>query len=155
MEILDGSDLNWLSLVEKMIQLSTIEVDAGYLTSKIHPNSQLTYAALATIHQYGSEKHNIPERPFISDGAVLSQQGIVQALPASYLNFLKSGNKESFKPIAKISGESIARAIAEQKFTKLSDVTLRDRKSRNNPSSLILIDEGYLINNIETDITQK
>lgn len=155
MDITRGNDLSWEELILKMNSLSNIEIDAGYLTDKIHPNSQLSYPELATIHQFGSENQNIPERPFISDGAVLSQQGIIQSLPSCYTNYLKNGSKSSFTPIAKISGQSIARAIAEQKFVKLSGITIKDRQLRNNPSTLILIDEGYLINEIETDIVQK
>ena len=155
MVIMDGDNGSWESLISKMNELDSIEIDAGYLTDHIHPNSKLSYAELATIHQYGSEKHNIPERPFISDGAVLSIDTLYQVIPESYKTFLMTGNIHSWSKVGKISAESIRRAIAEQKFTRLSNITIKERKAKGNPSTHILIEDGYLINNVEYKVNKK
>lgn len=155
MEIMDGKNGSWESLIRKMNDLSNIEIDAGYLNDHLHPNSKLSYTELATIHQFGSVEHNIPDRPFISDGAVLSIDNLYKAIPSGFGNFLLTGNIHSWDVVGKISAESIRRAIAEQKFTRLSNTTLQERRSKGNTSTHILIEDGYLINNVEYKVIKK
>lgn len=152
-----GDDGTIEEIFAKFESLDFIEVDAGYLNSEIeHPGTGTSLVEIATIQQFGSDKHNIPSRPFISDGAILSQKSIQESIQEVFFNYfkLKIGMK-SFSPIEKISRESIAKAIAEQKFVRLKDETLRIRREKGNYSEKILIDEAYLINGIESNTTRR
>ena len=152
-----GEDGSLDDLFAKFDNLDFIEIDAGFLTpNNIHPGTETPLTDIAYLQQYGSEHHMIPERPFISDGAVLSEEGIISALPTVFKNYLKLGKgMASFAPIEKVSRESIAKAIAEQKFIKLSEKTLQIRREKGNHDTTILIDEGYLINGIESKTVRR
>lgn len=150
----DDGDIN--SIFNLFEGLDKIEVEAGFLSPNvIHPGTGTPLTDIAYLQQYGSEHHMIPSRPFISDGAVLSEQGIAKSIPEVMRNYLKNGmGLSAFTPIEKVSRESIARAIAEQKFVPLSKNTIKIREGKGNHSTTILVDEGYLINGIEAKTTR-
>lgn len=155
-KILRGSDTSLDDLFKKFEAMDQIEVDAGYLAPKPHPESELNMVEIAMLQQFGSESHNIPERPFLTDGAVLSVNEINKHWHQVMRDYLV-GKKglAAFEPLARASRESIAKAIALQKFVPLSPVTLKLRRDRGNTSSKILIDTGYLINGIESKVRRR
>lgn len=152
-EILPGADTSLEELFTKILALNSVQIEAGFLTPKKHPESDLTLPEIAWIQQNGSNENNIPARPFITDGAFLSTKEIPKQMERVFYDYLV-GNKglAAFEPIAKVSRESIAKAIAMQKFKALSPITLKIRREKGNASPLILIDSAYMINNIESKV---
>ena len=152
-----GEDGSLDDLFASFAKLDFIEVDAGFLTpNDIHPGTSTPLTDIAYLQQFGSDHHMIPSRPFISDGAILSEKGILEVIPEVFKNYLKLNKGiASFAPIEKVSRESIAKAIAEQKFIKLSDKTLEIRRKKGNEDPTILVDEGYLINGIESKTVRR
>lgn len=154
-EILPGEDTDWGSIVKKMMELEYVEIEAGFLTNKRHPESDLTIPAIAAIQQYGNETNNIPARPFITDGAVIAQKEIAKKMGRVFTSYLISNvGLAVFEPIARASREGIAQAIAMQRYRPLSPVTIKIRQDRGNYSNHILIDTAHMINAIETKITK-
>lgn len=155
-EIKRGKDISLDQYFRKMLALESIEIDAGYLTNKKHPQSDISIGAIAVIQQYGSVENNIPERPFMTDGALIASQD----LPKFYVNMLRDyllrkKGLAAFQPIAKATREGIAKAIASQRFTKLAPITIKLRRDRGNASTHILIDTGTMINEIETKVRRR
>lgn len=143
-------------IFNRYLELEKIEVEAGFITPKRHPKSELNMVEIATIQQFGSIKQNIPERPFMTDGFILSEWELQKHLPAAIKEYLKgTPATTALEPIARVSRESIAKAIALQRFKPLAPTTLKLRREKGNTSSLILIDTGYLINGIESKISNK
>ena len=155
-EILKGDDMSLDSYFKKMERLTRIEINSGVLEDKKHPDTNLSLAAIASINQSGSIKNKIPERPFMSDGAVIFGQEITKLWDEVFRSYLlKNKGLSAFKPVGKASRESIAKAIAMQRFTPLSPTTLSWRKARGNSSSTILIDRGYLVNALTDEVSYK
>lgn len=152
-EILPGSDMSLDDFFRKMEALDYIEIDAGFLTPKQHPESDLTIPAIAAIQQFGNETNNVPARPFLTDGALHASEEIPKHWTKVFRDYLLHGKGlAAFEPIAKATREGIAQAIALQRYRPLSPVTIKIRQDRGNMSTHILIDTGYLINSIESDI---
>lgn len=150
-KILPGEHIDWDTLIQRMMTLDTVEVEAGFLTNKQHPESDLTIPAIAAIQQYGNESNNIPARPFITDGAVLASKEIGKLMKNVFTQYLLRGYGVGvFEPIARASREGIAKAIAMQRYRALSPVTIKIRQDRGNYSTHILIDSGHMINDIES-----
>lgn len=154
-EILPGTDTDWDTIIKKMMVLANVEIEAGFLENKRHPESDLTIPAIAAIQQYGNETNNIPARPFMTDGAVISSKEIAKLLPNVFVQYLmRNKGLGVFEPIAKASREGIARAIASQRYRALSPVTIKIRRDRGNYSTHTLIDTGHMINEIDSKITK-
>lgn len=154
-EILPGDDTDWETIIKKMMDLEQVQIEAGFLTNKRHPESDLTIPAIAAIQQYGNETNNIPARPFITDGAVISQNNIAKKMKQVFANYLMNNvGLAVFEPIARASREGIAQAIAMQRYRPLSPVTIKIRQDKGNYSNHILIDTAHMINAIETKITK-
>lgn len=155
-EIKRGDDISLDQLFKKFEAMEYIEVEAGYLSPKAHPESELNMVEIALLQQYGSESHNIPERPFLTDGAVLAVNELNKHWHGVMRDYLL-GKKglAAFEPLARASRESIAKAIAMQRFVPLSPTTLKFRRDRGNTSTKILIDTGYLINGIESKVRRR
>jgi len=155
-KIMKGTDTSLDALFKLFSQMENIEIDAGYLEPTPHPHSELTLPEIAALQQFGSSGHKIPERPFLTDGAVMSVEDINKHWHTVLREYLigKKGTA-AFEPIAKASREGIAKAIAAQKFVPLAPTTLRIRKERGNTSTKILIETGYLINGIGSKITKR
>lgn len=152
-EIKRGDDMSLDEYFSKMLALDNIEIDAGFLTAVRHPESDLTIPAIAAIQQFGNETNNTPARPFLTDGAVHASKEIPKHFDEVFRDYLLRGRGlAAFEPIAKVSRESIAKAIALQRYRPLSPVTIKIRRDKGNYSSHILIDTGYLINSIESEI---
>lgn len=154
-EILPGEDTDWITLAKKLMELQQIEIEAGFLEDKRHPESDLTLPAIAAIQQYGNETNNIPARPFMTDGAVLASREISKLMKTVFVQYLMRGKGLAvFEPIARASREGIAKAIAMQRYRALSPVTIKIRQDRGNYSQHILIDTGHMINDIDSKITK-
>lgn len=154
--ITEGTDGSLDSIFARYLELESVEVEAGFITHKKHPETGIDMVELANIQQFGSVTKNIPERPFMTDGFVLSQNKLKQQLPGAIHKYLKGTSLTvAMKPIAEISKESIIQAIKMQRFTPLSPTTLEKRREKGNNSTTILIDSSYMINNIETKISKK
>lgn len=152
-EIVKGDDMSLDDYFRKMEALDYIEIEAGYLEPKKHPESDLTIPAIAAIQQFGSETNNIPARPFLTDGALHSSKEIPKHWQSVFRDYLMRGKGlAAFEPIAKASREGIAQAIALQRYKPLSPVTIKIRQDRGNSSTHILIDTGHLINAIESKV---
>lgn len=152
-EILPGKDISLDELFAKVLALNNIQIEAGFLTPKRHPESDLTLPEIAWIQQNGSNENNIPARPFITDGAFLSTKEIPKEMEKVFYDYLVNNKGlAAFEPIAKVSREAIAKAIAMQKFRALSPVTLKIRREKGSASNLILIDSAFMINNIESKV---
>lgn len=144
---------DWNKLETKLTQLESIEIEAGYITPKKHPDADITIAEIATIQQYGSITKNIPERPFMTDGSVLSERKVHSTSVEAVHRFLTgAGGSAVFKPVAEAMKEGIEDAILHQRFKPLSPVTLSVRRSKGNKSTDILIDSGTLLDGVETKI---
>lgn len=155
-EITRGEDMSWDELVKKMLALENIEVEAGYLTAKQHPESDLTIPAIAAIQQFGNETNNIPARPFLTDGALHASKEIPKAMIRVFEGYLLRGaGLKAFEPLEKLAMEGIAKAIALQRYRPLSPVTLKIRRDRGNYSTHILIDTAYLINALEAKTVRR
>lgn len=155
-EITKGDDMSLDQYFQKMLALDSIEIDAGYLTPKKHPETDLTLPAIAAIQQFGSDTNNIPARPFLTDGALHASKEIPKLWTSVFRDYLLHGKGlGAFEPVAKASREGIAQAIALQRYRPLSPVTIRIRQAKGNYSTHILIDGGYLINGIETKVTRR
>ena len=155
-EITKGDDMSLDEYFKKMLALDTIEIDAGYLTPKVHPETDLTLPAIAAIQQFGSASNNIPARPFLTDGALQSSKEIPKLWTTVFRDYLLHGKGlAAFEPVAKASREGIAQAIALQRYRPLSPVTIKIRRDKGNYSTHILIDSGHLINGIETKVTRR
>ena len=154
---LSGEDGTVASIFKLFESLDNIEVDAGFLDEgDLHPSTETPLTDIAYLQQYGSDHHMIPSRPFISDGAVISERGIRESVPLVFSNYLKAKmGMDSFAPMEKVSRESIAKAIAEQKFIPLSKKTLNIRREKGNSSTTILVDEAYLINGISSETVRR
>lgn len=155
-EIKKGDDMSLDDYFRKMEALDYIEIDAGYLQPKAHPESDLTIPAIAAIQQFGSETNNTPARPFMTDGALHSSKEIPKHWQAVFKDYLLRGKGlGAFEPVAKASREGIAQAIALQRYRPLSPVTIKIRQDRGNYSTHILIDTGHLINEVESKIVRR
>lgn len=151
-----GEDTSLDALFAKFLALDKIEIEAGFLTPKHHPESDLSIPAIAAIQQYGNESNNIPARPFITDGAVLSIDEIHKLWAGVFRNYLLGGvGLAAFEPVAKASREGIAKAIALQRYRALSPVTIKIRQDKGNYSTHILVDSAYLINDIDSKISKR
>lgn len=155
-KILKGDDMSLNEYFNKMLALDNIEIEAGFLTNVMHPESDLTLPAIAAIQEFGSARNNIPARPFLTDGAVLASKEIPKLWQSVFKNYLIGRQGlTAFEPIAKMAKESIAKAIALQNYRALSPVTLNIRRDRGNYSTTILIDTGHLINALESKIIRR
>ncbi len=155
-QVSKGTDGSLDDIFARYLELEEMQVEAGFMTHKKHPETGIDMVELANIQQFGSVTRNIPERPFMTDGFVLSQDEIKKRLPGAVHKYLKGTSAEiALKPIAEVSKESIVKAIKMQRFTPLSPTTIRKRKEKGNNSTTILIDTSYMINNIETKISKK
>lgn len=155
-KIVKGTDTSLDALFKLFSAMDSVEIEAGYLEPKPHPDSELNMVQIATLQQFGSTGHKIPERPFITDGAVLS----VEEINKHWHNVLRDylvGKKglAAFEPVAKASRESIAKAIALQKFVPLSPTTIAIRRQKGNQNTTILVDTGHLINGIESKVSKR
>lgn len=154
-EILKGDDMSLDQFFRKMEALEFIQIDAGFLEPKAHPESDLTIPAIAAIQQFGNESNNTPARPFMTDGALHASKAIPKLWMTVFADYLLHGKGlGAFEPIAKATREGIAQAIALQRYRPLSPVTLKIRQDRGNYSTHILIDTGHLINNIESKVSR-
>lgn len=155
-EIKKGDDMSLDDYFRKMEALDYIEIDAGYLEPKLHPESDLTIPAIAAIQQFGNETNNTPARPFMTDGALHSSKQIPKHWHSVFNDYLMRGKGlAAFEPIAKASREGIAQAIALQRYRPLSPVTIKIRQDRGNYSTHILIDTGHLINAVESKVVRR
>lgn len=155
-KVTKGTDGSLDSIFAKYLALEEMQVEAGFITHKKHPETGIDMVELATIQQFGSVTKNIPERPFMTDGFVLSQNEMKKELPNAIHRYLKGTSLNvALKPIAEISKESIVNAIKMQRFTPLSPTTIKKRREKGNNSTTILIDTSYMINNVETKISKK
>lgn len=152
-EILKGDDMSLDAYFRKMEALDFIEIDAGFLQPKQHPESDLTIPAIAAIQQFGNETNNTPARPFLTDGALHASKAIPKLWTTVFRDYLLRGKGlGAFEPIAKATREGIAQAIALQRYRPLSPVTIKIRQDRGNYSTHILIDTAHLINEIESEV---
>lgn len=155
-EITKGDDMSLEQYFTKMLALDSIEIDAGFLEPKSHPESDLTIPAIAAIQQFGSDTNNIPARPFLTDGALHSSKEMPKYWQEVFRDYLVRGKGlAAFEPIAKASREGIAQAIALQRYKPLSPVTIKIRQDKGNYSTHILIDSAHLINAIESKVTRR
>lgn len=155
-EIEKGEDTSLSQLFKKFEAMGYIEIEAGYLSPAPHPESELNMVEIALLQQYGSKAHNIPERPFLTDGAVLAANELSKYWHKVMRDYLIGGKgAAAFEPLARASREGIAKAIAMQRFVPLSSTTLKTRRKRGNTSTTILIDTGHLINGIESKIGRR
>lgn len=155
-KIMKGDDMSLESYFRKIERLDKIEISAGVLENKKHPETDFPLPAIAYINQFGSIRNNIPERPFMTDGAVIASEDISHLWGEVFRDyFLHNKGLAAFKLIGKVSREAIAKAIAMQRFTPLSPATLSWRQARGNGSSAILIDRGYLINSLSDKVSNK
>lgn len=154
-EITKGEDMSLEEYFLKMQALDSIEIEAGFLEPKSHPESDLTFPAIAAIQQFGNETNNTPARPFMTDGALHSSKEIPKLWAEVFRDYLKKGQGlAAFEPIAKASREGIAQAIALQRYRPLSPVTIKIREDKGNYSTHILIDSAYLVNGIESKVVR-
>ena len=155
-EIKKGDDMSLDQYFAKMLALDHIQIDAGFLEAKQHPESDLTIPAIAAIQQFGNETNNTPARPFLTDGALHSSKEIPKHWHTVFADYLLRGKGlAAFEPIAKASREGIAQAIALQRYRPLSPVTIKIRQDKGNYSTHILIDSAYLINSIESKVVRR
>ena len=62
-------DKVWRRIIANVKKAGTLELQVGITGSdgeQKHPNSDLTIGEIALIHEYGSEKADVPARPFLS-----------------------------------------------------------------------------------------
>ena len=155
-EIKRGDDMSLDEYFKKMEALDYIEIDSGFLTDKPHPESDLSIPAIAAIQQFGNESNNTPARPFLTDGALHASKEMPKHMSEVFRSYLLSKKGlESFEPLAKVSRESIAKAIALQRYKPLSPTTIKIRQSRGNYSTHILVDTGHMINEIESKVVRR
>lgn len=155
-EIKRGDDMSLDEFFRKIEALDKIEIEAGFLTDKRHPESDLTIPVIAALQQFGNESNNLPERPFMTDGAVHASNDLPKHLPLFYREYLLGGRGlAAFEPLAKVTREAIAKAIALQRYQPLSPTTIRIRQNKGNYSTHILIDTGHMINDIESKVTRR
>lgn len=155
-EILKGDDMSLDEFFRKIEALDYIEIEAGFLTNKKHPGSDLNLATIAAIQQFGNDTNNIPARPFMTDGALHASKEISELMQEVFRDYLLNRKGlAAFEPIARASREGIAKAIALQQYRPLSPKTISIRRANGNSSTHILIDTGNLINEIESKVRRR
>lgn len=144
----------WDEIESRLLKLETVEVEAGYITPTPHKHSNLTLPEIAAIQQYGSISRNIPERPFMTDGAELSKKKVHTEMSKAVVKYLtnKTANKKVFKPVADAMKEGIEDALLHGRFTPLSKTTIDIRRNKGRNGTDILIDTGQLLDGVETNI---
>lgn len=139
------------SLMEREYRLEQIEVESGYLSEKIHQDSNLPIGTLALIHTRGSVARNIPARDFMLLGAVYWQEEH-KVFSKAYIDYVfkRKSPETSFKHVGRSGVRSIQKAIMSQKFVPLKPRTVAEKGS-----STILYDTGELINSVEWKVGMK
>lgn len=132
---------NWDKILDNLEELNNTCVDIGYYEEDIHEDSGLAMSDLATIHERGSTKNNIPARPFMSkSGDILyGDEQIFNIL--GKIVVMETGVKEAYSKIGVIGQKSIQASIDTQAFIALKPETIRKKGH-----DIILIDSKQLYN---------
>lgn len=131
----------WNEIESNLEEIDETCVDIGYYDDDTHEESGLAMSDLATIHERGSEKNNIPARPFMSrSGDMLYSDKSIQDVLTNAI-IMKIKPEAAYSQIGVIGQKSIQAAIDTQAFIPLKPETIA-RKG----SSVILIDSKQLYN---------
>jgi hypothetical protein len=138
-------------LMERSYRLESIEVESGYLDTKIHKTSGLPIGTLAAIHNNGSIKANIPSRPFMILAAYYWARE-ANVFSKAFVDFClkRKSINESFNPVGRKGMRSVQTAIMSQQFVPLATSTIEKKGS-----STILFDTGELINSVKWRVGMK
>lgn len=131
----------WDQIELNLEEIDETCVDIGYYEEDTHKDSGLAMSDLATIHERGSEKNNIPARPFMSrSGDMLYSDKNIQGVLANAI-IMKIKPEAAYSQIGVIGQKSIQSAIDTQSFIALKPETIA-RKGH----ATILIDSKQLYN---------
>lgn len=108
------------NLLNRLGKLEEYEAEYGYYADQGSADSKLPLSDLALVHNFGSEKHSIPPRPFMeqTNDFVTMQLEITTRWVDDLYKYLKNGGQVTklYKSFAKEGADSIQRVINRQDF---------------------------------------
>lgn len=139
-------------LQEREYRLEQVEVEYGYYAEKEHKGSGLPVGSLALIQEYGSNKRNIPARPFVFYSATLLNDKDYETIKRGMVDFLfhRKSAQSSFSRVGKMGVRTIQRSIMTQRFVPLKPKTVAAKGF-----STILVENHELINSAQWKINEK
>lgn len=132
-----GLDLIW----KKLRDLDGSGVDYGFYDNQTHEESGLPMSDLALIMERGSDKHNIPARPFMAHSGIYFSLSKMNILKLAFNRYM-TGKADKLSLLGRIglsAKQQIKDTISYQNFVALKPDTIA-RKG----FSTILIESGEL-----------
>ena len=130
----------------------TVTARIGYFDdSGVHPRTKKTAGDIATINNNGAPKANIPERPFVTDGAYEGEIGTRNAMVAGYEKFQRGQTdlKTSLRKAAEVQKFRINQKLQEAPFVyKENAPYTEEKKGFNRP----LLETGWLEEKIDIKV---
>lgn len=135
-------DSEFQRIVKHLEKLDSTVLSVGFHEDKgggnIHPNSNLTNAELAMIHEYGSPSNNIPERPFIRNTLKKHQDKVIKEFSAGLEDIFKDINS----PKSMLT--KLGKDLVQDMKNEITSGELKPTKDGKDP----LNDTGTLLRNI-------
>lgn len=119
-------------------------VRVGFFDGKAHKEADINIPSLAAVHEFGSDKRNIPERPFMRM-TMANNDKELQNLSAKLYRSVLDKNLDG-KAALSILGEKIKSLM--QKFVR-SGGNLTPKKNVKGKKSTPLINTGQLMSSVE------
>lgn len=146
------SNLKGLSaLKRKMKTISQYSAQAGYYDNK-HPTAGISYAYLASIHEYGTRDGRIPQRDFITQAYL------------DWIMSIKGDAEKAAKDIIyrKIPVKTALKRVAEEGAIFITNAAYRFDSPSNAPSTISnkgfdnpLVETGKLANGVKSKVVKK
>ena len=76
-------------IIAQMRERLVAKVGFPYEKNPLHEDSHIKVAELAVVHEYGSEKRNIPARPFMRETGKRERKNVARLYAAMYPLFLR------------------------------------------------------------------
>lgn len=136
-------DLGWNKIKEDIQKLNKAHTDVGFFGSGGGPETNM--AARATVHEFGSQKQNIPKRPFMRETFDRNLDATLKVMAIWYSKIFihKTTPRNALKNIGEWYTGRMKLQITTGSFTPLKASTVRAKKS-----SKALIDTGQMRNSI-------
>jgi len=152
-----------VKLLEKEHVLVGIPAEKAPRNSEEAKGHDISNAALAYIHNFGSPTQNIPPRPFMDPGIMNAKDQItaqMQKAGEAALDGNADGVRKNFEAVGLIAATSVKLKIREGPFQPLRPATIRARQRRAGKklaSSEIrpLIDTGQLLASMTYVVREK
>lgn len=141
-------DKGWKHIMKVVPALEGAVVSVGVIQGKStneNADDSLTAAGLAAVHEFGSEKRNIPERSFLRSTIRENKDRYFEILEKIADNIMvkKKSPKQQLGKLGLLAENDVKKKIVDLKDPPLKAATIA-RKGSSNP----LIDKGHMKDSI-------